>query len=63
MLNVTETSVAPIYRGVKVSCWLATDNPLPNSLGVSISDKFGGVFQFDADGGVSSNGIVRAQPK
>ncbi len=63
VIDVTDTSVAPIYRGVKVSCWRATDNPLPSSLGVSISDKFAGVFQFDADGGVSSNGIVRAQPK
>ena len=64
VLDITDKSVAPIYRGVKVSCWRATsDTPLPNSLGVSISDKFAGVFQFDAKGNVRSNGIVRPQPK
>ena len=64
VIEVTEGSVAPIYRGVKVSCWRATsDTPLPNSLGISISDKFAGVFQFDADGAVRPNGLVRAQPK
>jgi len=64
VINVADPSVGPIYQGVKVSCYRATaDNPLPNTLGVSISDKFAGAFQFDAKGGVSSNGIIRAQPK
>ena len=64
IIDVADGAVAPIYQGVKVSCYLATaTSPVPNGLGVSISDKFAGVFQFDAKGNVMSNGIVRAQPK
>ena len=64
VINVADASVAPVYQGVKVSCYRATaESPLPNSLGVSISDKFAGVFQFDAHGAVTSNGIMRTQPK
>ena len=64
VINVADASVGPVYQGVKVTCYRATaDSPLPNSLGVSISDKFAGVFQFDAKGAVMSNGIIRIQPK
>jgi len=64
VINVDDPSAAPVYRGIKVSCYRATaESPLPNSLGVSISDKFAGVFQFDSKGAVSSNGIMRTQPK
>jgi hypothetical protein len=64
VINVADASVAPIYQGVKVTCYRATAaSPLPNSLGVSISDKFAGVFGFDAKGAVTSAGIIRAQPK
>ncbi len=64
VIDVADGSVAPVYQGVKVSCYLATaDSPLPNSLGISISDKFAGVFQFDAKGAVTSKGIMRTQPK
>ena len=64
IINVADASVAPVYQGVKVSCYRATaESPLPSSLGVSISDKFAGVFQFDSKGAVTSNGIMRKQPK
>lgn len=64
VLNITSTSLAPIYRGPKVSCWLATaTKPLPNRYGVSISDKMAGVFRFTATSEVSTWGIVKPQPK
>jgi hypothetical protein len=64
VLNITSTSLAPIYRGLKVSCWIATaTEPLPNRYGVSISDKMAGVFKFTSTGEVSKWGIVRAQPR
>jgi hypothetical protein len=63
VLNITSTSQAPIYRGIKVSCWIATEhNPVPNRYGVSISDKMAGVFKFTATGAISPQGIVRRQP-
>ncbi len=63
ILNITDSTVAPIYRGVKVSCWLATETaPVPSSWGMSISDKFAGVFQFDAKGNVSPRGSMKRQP-
>ncbi len=56
ILNVTTTSVAPVYRGTKVSCWLATSTkPLANSWGVSLSAKFAGVFHFTARSEVDAN--------
>ena len=64
VINVTQTNVAAVYRGVKVSCWRATaTQPLPNTYGVSISDKFAGVFRFDAKGNVTSWGLMKPQPK
>lgn len=63
VIDVTSTSVAPVYRGPKVSCWRATATaPLPATDGVSISDKMAGVFRFDAQGRVSKWGIMRRQP-
>lgn len=63
VLNVTSKSLAPLYRGVKVSCWLATATaPVPNEYGVSISDKMGGVFKFTKEGKLSTWGIVKRQP-
>jgi len=54
----------PLYRGTKVSCWRATATaPLPKTYGVSISDKFAGVFRFDAKGNVTRWGWVRKQPR
>ena len=64
VINVTQTNVAAVYRGVKVSCWRATaTQPLPNTYGVSISDKFAGVFRFDGKGNVTSWGLMKPQPK
>lgn len=63
VLNVTSKSVGPLYRGPKVSCWLATTTkPVPNRYGVSISDKMGGVFRFTPQGALSTWGVVRRQP-
>ena len=63
VLNVTSTSVAPVYRGIKVSCWYATATaPVPNSYGVSISDKLAGVFKITPSGSISTWGIMRQQP-
>ena len=64
VINVTATNVAAVYRGIKVSCWRATaTQPLPNTYGVSISDKFAGVFRFDGKSNVTSWGISRNQPQ
>jgi hypothetical protein len=64
VINVTATNVEAVYRGVKVSCWRATaTRPLPNTYGVSISDRFAGVFRFDGKGNVTSWGFVRQQPQ
>jgi hypothetical protein len=64
VINVTDTSFEPLYRGVKVSCWRATTTAaVPRSYGVSISDKFAGVFAFQANGKLASNGFVRRQPR
>jgi hypothetical protein len=64
VLNIKSTALAPIYRGLKVSCWLATaTKPVPNRYGVSISDKMAGVFKFTPKGALSSWGIVKPQPK
>ena len=63
VIDVTSTLVGPLYRGVKVSCWRATETaPLPNTYGVSISDKLAGVFRFDAKSRVTTWGFVRRQP-
>lgn len=64
IIKVTDADLAAIYRGVKVSCWRATaTKPLPRTYGVSISDKFAGVFAFDAKSRIVSKGIVRRQPR
>jgi hypothetical protein len=64
VINVKDSSLAAFYRGVKVSCWRATaTEPLPRTYGVSISDKFAGVFAFDAKSRVLSAGVVRRQPR
>ena len=63
VLDVTSTLVAPKYRGIKVSCWRATATaPLPNTYGVSVSDKIAGVFRFDAKGNVMKWGFEKIQP-
>lgn len=63
ILNITDTKLAPIYRGTKVSCWRSKNvQPLPHTYGVSISDKFAGVFAFDNKGDVLSEGFLRKQP-
>ena len=63
VINVTTTSVAPIYRGIKVTCWFAdASHAIPNRYAVSISDKMGGVFKITSSGQVSSWGIVKPQP-
>jgi len=62
VLDITTTTVAPIYRGVKVSCWRATTTaPVPMSWGISLSTKFAGVFKFDAHGNVTNTGAVKKQ--
>ena len=61
VLDVTDTSVGPIHRGVKVTCYRATtDNPVPNSLGVSISDNrlVGGPGSDTIRGGPGADRIV-----
>lgn len=63
VLNVTSTSVAPVYRGVKVSCYFATASaPVPNRYGVSISDKMAGVFKITPSGQISTWGLMKTQP-
>ena len=63
VLNVTSTSVAPVYRGIKVSCWFATASAtVPNRYGVSISDKMAGVFKVTPSGQLSTWGLVKSQP-
>lgn len=64
VIRVTSALVQPLYRGLKVSCWRATAaTPLPKTYGVSISDRFAGVFRFDAKGRVTTWGWVRKQPR
>jgi hypothetical protein len=64
VINVTDTALAAIYRGVKVSCWRATaTKPLPHTYGISISDKFAGVFAFDARSKITAKGVLRKQPR
>ncbi|HSP73875.1 MAG TPA: hypothetical protein VLN26_15990 [Gaiellaceae bacterium] len=64
VIDVTATNLEAVYRGVKVSCWRATaTRPLPNTYGISISDRFAGVFRFDAKGNVTSWGVMRRQPQ
>lgn len=64
VIRVTSSLVQPLYRGLKVSCWRATSAaPLPRTYGVSISDKFAGVFRFDSKGRVTTWGWVRKQPR
>ena len=63
VLNVTSTSVAPVYRGTKVSCYFATASaPVPNRYGVSISDKMAGVFKVTPSGQISTWGLMKNQP-
>lgn len=62
VLDIKDTSLQPLYRGVKVSCWRSSSDPLPNTYGVSISDRMAGVFAFDDDSEVLGDGIVRRQP-
>jgi hypothetical protein len=63
VLNVTLTAVAPVYRGIKVSCWYATaTQPVANTYGTSISDKVAGVFKITPSGSISSWGLMRQQP-
>ena len=64
ILDVTTKSVEPIYRGRKVSCWLATETmPKANSWGISISAKFAGVFHFTARSDVdAARSTMRRQP-
>ena len=63
VINVTSTSVAPIYRGIKVSCWFAdAKHAIPNRYGVSISDKMAGVFKVTPAGQLSTWGLVKPQP-
>lgn len=64
VIRVTSSVVQPLYRGLKVSCWRATATaPLPQTYGVSISDKFAGVFRFDSKGRVTTWGWMRKQPR
>ena len=63
VINVTSTSVAPIYRGIKVSCWFANaSSAIPNRYGVSISDKMAGVFKITPSGKLSTWGVVKSEP-
>lgn len=64
VLNVTSTSVQPLYRGKKVSCWLASPSaPKANSWGISISAKFAGIFHLTARSQVDpAKSTTRRQP-
>lgn len=63
VLRITDTSLAPVFRGVRVSCWRATDTAVPRSYGTTISDRMAGLFRFDAKGAVEAAwGILRRQP-
>jgi hypothetical protein len=64
VLNITTKTLARIYHGVRVSCWLATaTRALPNRYGISISDKMAGIFKFTPKGTVSTWGLVKPQPR
>lgn len=64
VLDITDTSLAARYRGIKVSCWRSKgQTPVANSYGVTISDKIAGVFRFDARGKALASGqFERRQP-
>jgi hypothetical protein len=62
VINVTSTLVAPMYRGLKVSCFRATaTHALPNTYGVSISGKVAGWYRIDSKSRVTSQGKVWRQ--
>jgi len=63
IVKVTTTSLDPVFRGTKVSCWRAKDNkPLPNTYGVTLSDKLAGAFKINAAGEVSRWGVLKREP-
>jgi hypothetical protein len=63
VIDVTSTAYAPLYRGLKVSCWRATrTESLPLTWATSLSVKFAGVFKFDAHGNPTATGVLRVQP-
>lgn len=63
VIDVKSRNLAPLYRGVKVSCWRATTrSALPNTYGVTISDKLAGVYRYDGKGRPSKDVVLRRQP-
>lgn len=55
-------SVAPIYRGIKVTCWFAdASHAIPNRYGTAISDKLAGVFKVTPTG-QSKTLLLKSQP-
>ncbi len=60
---INAKNVPAAYRGIKVTCYIGTGTGFkPSSLGVSVSDKFAGVFRIDKNARVSSDLFVRRQP-
>lgn len=64
VIEITDTSMAARYRGIKVSCWRSRgQTPVATSYGVTISDKVAGVFRFDGHGKAMASGqFERRQP-
>lgn len=61
IINATKVPLA--YRGLKVTCYIGTGKGFkPSSLGVSVSDRFAGVFRIDKNAKVSTDLFVRRQP-
>ena len=60
--NTTSTSVASVYRGIKVTCWYAdATHAIPNRYGVAISDRLAGVFRVTPSG-QSTTLVLKSQP-
>lgn len=60
---INATKVPAAYRGIKVTCYIGTETGFkPSSLGVSVSDKFAGVFRIDKNARVSTDLFERRQP-
>lgn len=63
VILVKPTEAAPLYQGIKVGCWRATDlAPIPSTDGVQISDRFAMAFSFDAKGVVTKTLMLKKQP-
>jgi hypothetical protein len=60
IINLTTPAA---YRGIKVTCYIGTNTGLkPSSLGITVSDRYAGVFRNGKNGTGSTDLFVRRQP-